>query len=79
MYQILWFPSRGDHPDDHAEWKATKAKAKESGIKITRLRDQSKAETGEHYTFTGKNREHVTNFMSKTVGFDPKTDTGNGL
>lgn len=75
----LMVPIRGDHPDDHAEWKATKAKAKESGIKITRLRDQSKAETGEHYTFTGKNREHVTNFMSKTVGFDPKTDTGNGL
>ena len=50
----LMVPIRGDHPDDHAEWKATKAKAKESGIKITRLRDQSRAENGEHYTFTGK-------------------------
>ncbi len=41
--------------------------------------EEDKADTGTHYTFTGKNREHVTNFMSNTVGFDPKTDKGNGL
>ena len=75
----LMIPERGDHPEDHAKWKATKAKAKESSIKITRLRDQSKAESGEHYTFTGKNRKHVTDFMSNTVGFDHKNDKGNGL